>query len=181
MLGLAVSTQGRLGTDHTDIPVILHGGGQRYPKRILCAGGCFPGCARAVGSTQRLRGLHGKSVCCPVAPCRGMQACTRTLIHNYFLLNLQSFRRGVIPFGTVGPEHLLRFLIKWKQPGGELPVAVVKCCMGSRLEIQLAAKMLYWKHKATFIHQLVSMQCTELWDKSSSRTRQIYFCSFSLR
>lgn len=98
-----------------------------------------------------------RSVCCPVMLCRGMRACsTCTLIHNSFLLNLQAFHRGFIPFGTVSPEHLLRFSDKVEATHGELICcspyccwsAVVKCSMASRLEIQLAAKMLYWKHKA---------------------------------
>lgn len=64
------------------------------------------------GSTQRL-GME-KRVCCPVALCRGTRArSVHALIHNYFLFNLPSCLREIIPFGAVGAERLLLFLIKW--------------------------------------------------------------------
>lgn len=37
------------------------------------------------------------------------------LIQYYLLLNLQSFHRWIFPFGTVSPEYMLCFVVRWKQ------------------------------------------------------------------
>lgn len=106
---------------HLHSPVTVHDWGQ---KSTFCVGG------RRFAGRQPCPGERGtpnafayrfarKSTCCPVVLRREMQACsTRTSIPKYFLLKLRSFCRGIIPFGTVSPEHLLHFLIKWKQPVG---------------------------------------------------------------
>lgn len=95
--------------DNRDAPFVLAG--------VFQEGSPVPG-ERGAPNAFAYR-FAWKSVYCPVVLCGGMQACSaRTLIHNYFPLNLQSFLRGISPFGTVSPEHLLRFPIKWKQPVG---------------------------------------------------------------
>lgn len=108
---------------HTGIPGIVRDGGHRWQKGTFCVWGVFRERSPVPGEQGAPEAFAHRfawtSMCCPVVLCHGAQACsTHTLIHNYFLLNLQSFGRGIILFGIVSPEHLLFFLVKWKQSVG---------------------------------------------------------------
>jgi len=103
------------------LPSCVTGAGGSRNAPLVSVGGRFAGRQPCAGEraapTASARRFAWKSMSCPGVLCHGVQACsTRTLIHNYFLLNLQPFRRGMIPFGTLSPEHLLHFPMKWEQP-----------------------------------------------------------------
>lgn len=118
-------------TEARKAPLVLAAG-------VLQEGSPVPG-ERGTPNTFAYR-FARKSTCCPVVLHREMQACSIcTSIHNYFLLKLCSFHRGIIPFGTVSPEHLLHFLIKWKQPVGNylLQFLLLLACSSQGLHGQL--------------------------------------------